>query len=53
MSQKTRAILKVLAIVLVLLTVLMQFEFVLIPALRPYMYWIVVAAFGLLLAAGK
>jgi hypothetical protein len=53
MSQKTRAILKVLAIVLVLLTVLMQFDVVIIPALRPFTYWIVVAAFGLLLGSSK
>ncbi len=53
MSNKTRSILKVLAIIVVLLTVLMQLQIVLIPALSGYSYWMVVLSFALLLLASK
>jgi len=53
MSNRTRSILKVAAVILVLLTLVMQWHWVLIPAISPYKYWIVVLAFGLLLVSSK
>jgi hypothetical protein len=53
MSNKTRSILKAIAVILVLLMVLMQLTWVVIPILVPYKFWILVVAFGLLLIASK
>jgi hypothetical protein len=53
MSNKTRAILKGIAVVLVLLAVLMQLQIVIIPAISVYRFWIVVVSFGLLLISSK
>jgi len=53
MSNKTRSILKAIAVILVLLAVLMQLQIVIIPTLVPYKFWIVVIAFGLMLVASK
>jgi hypothetical protein len=53
MSNKTRAILKGIAVVLVLLAVLMQLQIVIIPAISIYRFWIVVISFGLLLISSK
>jgi hypothetical protein len=53
MSNKTRNILKITAIILVVLTLLMQFHLIAIPAIAGYKYWIVVVSFGLLLIASK
>jgi hypothetical protein len=53
MSTKTRSILKVIAILIVLLTVIMKLGLVIIPALSAYTYWMVVMAFGLLWIASK
>ena len=53
MSNKTRSILKAVAVVLVLLAVLMELKIVLIPAIAIYKCWIVVIAFGLLLIGSK
>jgi hypothetical protein len=53
MSNKTRSILKAIAVCLVLLMVLMQLSWVVIPVLIPYKFWIVVIAFGLLLVSSK
>lgn len=53
MSNKTRSILKAIAVVLVLLAVVMQLGWVSIPAIAAYKFWIVVAAFGTLLLASK
>jgi hypothetical protein len=53
MSNKTRAILKGIAVVLVLLAVLMQLQIVIIPAISVYRFWIVVISFGLLLISSK
>jgi hypothetical protein len=53
MSNKTRSILKAIAVILVLLAVLMQLNWVVIPAILYYKFWIVVIAFGLLLIASK
>ena len=50
MSQ-TKLVLKIGAILLVLLGVGMQLQFVMIPALRMYKFWMVVISFVLLLIA--
>lgn len=53
MSNRTRSILKVIAVILVLLAVLMRLGWVMIPAISVYQFWFVVIAFGLLLIASK
>jgi len=53
MSNKTRSILKALAVMLVLLAVLMQLGVVIIPALSAYKFWFVVIAFGLVLITSR
>jgi hypothetical protein len=53
MSNKTRSILKAIAVILVLLAVLMQLQIVIVPAVSVYKFWIVVVAFGLLLISSK
>ena len=52
MSNKARSILKVLAVILVLLVV-MQIGWVIIPSISIYKFWFVVIAFGLLLISSK
>jgi hypothetical protein len=53
MSNKTRAVLKGIAVILVLLAVLMQLQIVIIPAISVYRFWIVVISFGLMLISSK
>jgi len=53
MSNRTRSILKIAAIILVALTLVMRFHWVIVPAISPYQYWIVVVAFGMLLISSK
>jgi hypothetical protein len=53
MSNKTRSILKGVAVILVLLAVLMELKIIIIPAIVVYKLWIVVIAFGLLLIGSK
>jgi hypothetical protein len=53
MSNKTRSILKAIAVVFVLLAVLMQLRIVIIPAMASYTFWIVVIAFGVVLITSK
>jgi hypothetical protein len=53
MSNRTRSILKAVAVVLVLLAVVMKLGYVSIPAIATYTFWMVVAGFGLLLVASK
>jgi hypothetical protein len=53
MSNKTRSVLKGLAVVIVLLAVVMQVGWVIIPAIAVYRFWLVVIAFGLLLISSK
>jgi hypothetical protein len=49
MNQKTRSLIKGIAVLVVLLAVLMELQFVLIPALSPYKLWLVVIAFAMVL----
>ena len=53
MSNKTRSVLKGIAVIIVLLAVLMQLQIVIIPFLVPYKFWMVVIGFGLLLVGSK
>jgi hypothetical protein len=53
MSNKTRSILKGIAVVLVLLCVLMHIGTISIPAISVYRFWIVVISFGLVLISSK
>ena len=53
MSQKTKLTLTVLSVMLVVLAVGMQLQFVIIPALSASKFWLVVSAFVLLLAASQ
>ena len=52
-SQKTKLMLRVIAVIVVLLTLGMHLQFVLIPALGTYKFWLVVGAFALLLITGQ
>ena len=53
MSNKTRSVLKVAAIILVVLALLMHMNWVVIPAIVHYKFWMVIVGFGLLLIASK
>jgi hypothetical protein len=53
MSNRTRSILKAAAVVIVLLAVVMQLNWVIIPSISVYKFWLVVIAFGLLLISSK
>ncbi len=53
MSNKTRSILKGIAVILVLLCVLIHLHILIIPAVSVYTFWIMVISFGLLLVSSK
>jgi hypothetical protein len=53
MSNRTRSVLKGIAVVLALLAVVMQLGWVIIPSISIYKFWFVVIAFGLLLITSK
>ena len=53
MSNKTRNLVKGIAVLLVILAVLMDRGFVRIPAIEVYNFWIVVVAFGMMLFASR
>jgi hypothetical protein len=53
MSNRTRSIIKAVAVVVVLLAVVMQLQWVIIPSISVYKFWLVVIAFGLLLISTK
>lgn len=53
MSNRTRSIIKGIAVLMVLLTVMMQMDWIAIPAISAYKYWIVVIAFGMVLISSK
>ena len=53
MSNRTRSILKAVAVVIVLLAVVMQLRWVIIPSISEYKFWLVVISFGLLLISSK
>ena len=53
MSNRTRSLLKVLAILLVALAILMEMSFIIIPVLTGYKFWMVVIGFAVLLITGR
>ena len=53
MSNRMRSVLKAAAVVIVLLAVVMELQWVIIPAISVYKFWLVVIAFGLLLISTK
>jgi hypothetical protein len=53
MSNKTRSILKAIAVILVLLAVMMHIGWIAIAVIGAYKFWLVVIAFGLLLIGSK
>lgn len=53
MSNKTRSVIKGIAALLVLLAVMMQMHWVVIPALAGYTFWMTVIAFGLVLFTSR
>lgn len=53
MSQRTRSLIKLLAVLVVLLLVLGQLSIVIIPAIVPYTFWLMVIAFMLVLISSK
>jgi hypothetical protein len=53
MGNKTRSILKAIAVILVLLAVLMDLHVIIIPAISYYKFWIVVIAFGMLMIVSR
>lgn len=53
MSNKTRSIIKALAVVLVILAVAIRLAWVSIPAVNAYHFWFVVIAFGLVLITSR
>lgn len=53
MSNKTRSILRAVAVIIVLMAVLMELHIVIIPAIAVYKFWMVVVAFGVMLISSK
>ncbi len=53
MSNKTRSVLKALAVILVILAVVMQLELIIIPSLIAYKFWLAIIGFALLLFASR
>jgi hypothetical protein len=53
MSRKTITTLKIIALLLVGLAVLMHLQIIIIPAISVYKFWMVVAAFGLVLVTSR
>jgi hypothetical protein len=53
MNNKTRSVIRAVAIILVLLSVVMHLHWVIIPAVIDYRFWLVVVAFGMILITSK
>lgn len=53
MSRKTITTLKIIALLFVGLAVLMHLQIIIIPAISAYKFWMVVAAFGLVLVTSR
>ncbi len=53
MSNKTRSIIKVIAIILVLLSVTIKLHWISIPTINGYIFWMVIMGFGLVLLSSK
>lgn len=53
MSNKTRALLKFISIIIVAFMVLMELHIVIVPVLSAYKFWLTVIAFCLLLISSR
>jgi hypothetical protein len=53
MSQKTRLKLRIVAIIMMILAIAMQLQFIIIPSLSDYTFWIAVSSCILLLIANR
>jgi hypothetical protein len=53
MSNKTKALLKGASIILAILVILMELEFINIPVLDPHKIWMMVISYGILLVSTK
>ncbi len=53
MNNKTRATLKLIAVIIVLVAVLMEMQIFIIPALVAYKFWLVVIGFAAILLASR
>jgi hypothetical protein len=53
MNNKTRSLLRVVAVLLVLLAVLMELNVIIIPAIVGMRFWLVVIGFGLMLVSSR
>ena len=53
MSNKTRSVLRAIAVVVVLLAVLMELGMVMIPSLAGFKFWMVVIGYGIMLISAK
>jgi hypothetical protein len=53
MSNKTRNVLKIIAIVLVVMAVMMQIHWLVVPYLPVYRFWMAITGFALLLISSK
>ncbi|MCC5921531.1 MAG: hypothetical protein LAT68_14525 [Cyclobacteriaceae bacterium] len=53
MNSRTKALINALAVILVLVAVLMEMKTIIIPSIQNYAFWIVVAAFGMVLVTKR
>jgi len=53
MSNKTRSVIKGISVVLALLAIAMQLHWIIIPSLSPYVIWMLVGSYGLLLLSSR
>lgn len=53
MSNKTRNIIKVVALIIVGICLLMELNVVNIPSLHPHKFWLMTIAFAMVLISGK
>lgn len=50
-KRKSRNIILLISVVIAILAVFMEFGLIIIPGLNPYKFWLMVIAYGLVLAA--
>jgi len=53
MSRKSRNLIKLVAIIIILVLVFMELDIIAIPALAAYQFWLSVVAFGMVLVASR
>jgi hypothetical protein len=53
MSNKTRALLKGASIIIAILAILIELEFISVPVLNPHIIWMMVISYGILLVSSR